>query len=70
MKHTGDENWWMSIFDDVYLQTDARYIGLQDVGFYEVRFKTDFMCRDKLGDYGCMTNRMVALAKKPTGSQL
>ena len=37
---------------------------LQDVGFHDVRFKTDFMCRDKLGDYGCMTNRMIVLASK------
>ncbi len=37
---------------------------LQDVGFHDVRFKTDFMRRDKLGDYGCMTNRMVVLASK------
>ena len=37
---------------------------LQDVGFREVRFKTDFMRRDKRGDYGCMTNRMVVLASK------
>ena len=26
VKHTVDENWWMSIFDDVYLQTDARSV--------------------------------------------
>ena len=37
---------------------------LQDVGFHDVRFKTDFMRRDKLGDYGCMTNRMIVLASK------
>ena len=37
---------------------------LQDVGFRDVRFKTDFMRRDKLGDYGCMTNRMLVLASK------
>ena len=37
---------------------------LQDVGFREVRFKTDFMRRDKLGDYGSMTNRMLVLASK------
>jgi len=37
---------------------------LQDVGFYDVQFKTDFMRRDKLGDYGCMTNRMIVMASK------
>jgi D-alanine-D-alanine ligase len=37
---------------------------LQDIGFHDVRFKTDFMRRDKLGDYGCMTNRMIVLASK------
>jgi len=37
---------------------------LQDVGFRDVRFKIDFMRRDKLGDYGCMTNRMIVLARK------
>jgi D-alanine-D-alanine ligase len=37
---------------------------LQDIGFHDVRFKTDFMRRDKRGDYGCMTNRMIVLAIK------
>jgi hypothetical protein len=37
---------------------------LLNVGFHDIRFKTDFMRRDKLGDYGCMTNRMVVLARK------
>ena len=37
---------------------------LRDVGFHHVQFKTDFMRRDQLGDYGCMTNRMIVLANK------
>jgi D-alanine-D-alanine ligase len=37
---------------------------LQSIGFHDVRFKSDFMCREKLGDYGCMTNRMIVLASK------
>jgi D-alanine-D-alanine ligase len=37
---------------------------LQGVGFDTVRFKTDFMCRGKRGDYGCMTHRMIVLATK------
>jgi D-alanine-D-alanine ligase len=34
------------------------------VGFQDVHFQSDFMCREKLGDYGCMTNRMLVLANK------
>ena len=37
---------------------------LVGVGFHDVRFKTDFMRRDKRGDYGSMTNRMIVLASK------
>ena len=37
---------------------------LQDIGFHDVRFISDFMCRENLGDYGCMTNRMIVLANK------
>jgi D-alanine-D-alanine ligase len=33
-------------------------------GFREVAFKRDFMNRSSLGDFGCMTNRMVAIANK------
>ena len=33
-------------------------------GFSDVRFKVDFMPREDVGDYGCMTNRMLVLAKK------
>jgi D-alanine-D-alanine ligase len=33
-------------------------------GFTHVSFKKDFMDRSKLGDYGCMTNRIVAIAIK------
>ena len=38
---------------------------LMKVGFDEVHFKNDFMCRQDQGDYGCMTNRMLVLAHKP-----
>jgi len=37
---------------------------LADVGFCDIRFKTDFMRRDKIGDFGSMTNRMIVLASK------
>jgi D-alanine-D-alanine ligase len=37
---------------------------LQQKGFKKVSFKKDFMDRSGLGDYGCMTNRMVAIAEK------
>jgi D-alanine-D-alanine ligase len=37
---------------------------LVDVGFDDVGFKNDFMRRDKLGDFGSMTNRMIVLASK------
>jgi D-alanine-D-alanine ligase len=37
---------------------------LVDVGFHDVRFKNNFMRRDKLGDFGSMTNRMIVLASK------
>lgn len=33
-------------------------------GFSSVLFKKDFMNRESEGDYGCMTNRMIVLAKK------
>jgi D-alanine-D-alanine ligase len=33
-------------------------------GFRKVFFKKDFMNRSNLGDFGCMTNRMVAIAGK------
>ena len=38
---------------------------LQKTGFIMVSFKKDFMDRSNLGDFGCMTNRMIAIAKKP-----
>lgn len=37
---------------------------LQREGFKTVTFKKDFMDRSDLGDFGCMTNRMVAIAEK------
>jgi D-alanine-D-alanine ligase len=37
---------------------------LEGVGFHDVRFETDFMRRDNMGDYGSMTNRMIVLASK------
>lgn len=37
---------------------------LADVGFRDICFKTDFMCRDNIGDFGSMTNRMIVLASK------
>jgi D-alanine-D-alanine ligase len=37
---------------------------LQQKGFIKISFKKDFMNRSSLGDFGCMTNRMVAIAEK------
>ena len=37
---------------------------LHSAGFMAVTFKKDFMNREAQGDYGCMTNRMVVIAKK------
>ena len=37
---------------------------LHQEGFKKVTFKKDFMDRSTLGDFGCMTNRMVAIAEK------
>jgi D-alanine-D-alanine ligase len=37
---------------------------LKGIGFDTIRFITDFMRREELGDYGCMTNRMIVLADK------
>jgi D-alanine-D-alanine ligase len=38
---------------------------LTSTGFSSPSFKSDFMCREHDGDFGCMTNRMVVTAKKP-----
>lgn len=38
---------------------------LLNTGFAKVYFKKDFMNRSDLGDFGCMTNRMIAIAEKP-----
>jgi len=37
---------------------------LHSAGFSSVTHKKDFMNREAQGDYGCMTNRMIVLAKK------
>ena len=37
---------------------------LSSAGFSSVSCKKDFMNREAEGDYGCMTNRMIVLAKK------
>jgi D-alanine-D-alanine ligase len=37
---------------------------LQQNGFKKVSLKKDFMDRSDLGDFGCMTNRIVAIAEK------
>jgi D-alanine-D-alanine ligase len=37
---------------------------LMKEGFKTVMFKKDFMNRTSIGDFGCMTNRVVAIAKK------
>jgi D-alanine-D-alanine ligase len=37
---------------------------LQEAGFSSIFFEKDFMCRESQGDYGCMTNRMIVMAKK------
>ncbi len=47
----------------LYSQPRIREL-LTHVGFHEVCFKGDFMCRQNQGDYGCMTNRMLVLAHK------
>ena len=39
---------------------------LQTIGFSDVSFQQDFMNRQRQGDYGTMTNRMVVLAHKGT----
>lgn len=47
----------------LYSRDDLRKL-LQDAGFKTVAFKKDFMNRDEQGDYGFLTNRMVAIAGK------
>ncbi len=37
---------------------------LQSAGFSSISFEKGFMSREHEGDYGCMTNRMIVLAKK------
>ncbi len=39
---------------------------LYKVGFSSVSCKMDFMSREAEADYGCMTNRMIVIAKKST----
>ena len=47
----------------LYSMDDLKRLLLKK-GFIKVSFKKDFMDRSNLGDFGCMTNRMVAIAKK------
>jgi len=47
----------------LYSRDDLRKL-IPKVGFETVAFKKDFMNRADQGDYGCMTNRMVAIAGK------
>jgi D-alanine-D-alanine ligase len=47
----------------LYSMDDLKKLLLKK-GFARVSFKKDFMDRSNLGDFGCMTNRMVAIAEK------
>lgn len=47
----------------LYLMDDLKRLLLLK-GFTRVSFKQDFMDRSGLGDFGCMTNRMVAITRK------
>jgi len=48
----------------LYSMDDLKKLLLK-MGFTKISFKKDFMDRSSLGDFGCMTNRMIAIAKKP-----
>jgi D-alanine-D-alanine ligase len=48
----------------LYSMDDLKRLLLKE-GFNKVSFKKDFMNRSDQGDFGCMTNRMVAIAEKP-----
>ena len=37
---------------------------IYSAGFSSITCKRDFMNREAIGDYGCMTNRMIVTAKK------
>ncbi len=59
MEHEVDKNWWMSIFDDVYLQTDARSVDdhqltCQETDVLEscLHIKTDWWILDLCGGQG------------------
>jgi D-alanine-D-alanine ligase len=47
----------------LYSSGELKELLLQN-GFKKVSFQRDFMNRSDLGDFGCMTNRMVAIADK------
>ena len=47
----------------LYSRDDLRKL-LLEAGFKTVAFKKDFMNREDQGDYGFLTNRMVAIARK------
>jgi len=47
----------------LYSQDHIRDV-LEQTGFQKIRFQTDFMPRQEKGEFGCMTNRMVVMAKK------
>ena len=39
-------------------------------GFSSITCKGDFMNRESVGDYGCMTNRMIITGKKDSGKPI
>lgn len=47
----------------LYRQEEIHLI-LEQIGFTQVSFQEDFMNRQKIGDYGTMTNRMVVRSRK------
>jgi len=47
----------------LYSRDDLRKL-IHKTGFETVAFKKDFMNRADQGDFGCMTNRMIAIAGK------
>ncbi len=49
----------------LYSQEQIRRM-LENVGFTDISFQEDFMDRQEKGDYGTMTNRMVATSSRPS----
>lgn len=49
MKNSLDKNWWKTIFDEVYLLTDARSVCNEDLSRQEVDFLEDQVLTNKSG---------------------